>query len=661
MKLKRTLSFLILGSVTGWLTKAQLTSFVLPGKDFFSRSIFTQGILVTAYSVVFAGIFYLLFKLAVKYQIPALISVKSSQGFIQAGMILTKLAYLRFIIPVVIWAFVFYCVPRGFDITDNGYYLLNSARFEDVSYEIRLFGIFTRLLYFAAGGSTGIMRILGAALLLSMSLLTGWLAGRHFGAKTLDKKLFFLFTPSIPAAMFYYDWLSTPNYNWLALVAGLCLAIGFFLFYGDSRHSNFIGGFTMCISCFIAFFAKPTTSALFFVVSLFVILIERKKNNPLVPVIKGALSALAVGFVFIYLNGQTIPGLFEKIVRGNYAISLFAHSISSIFVPLINYAANVTVDLAVEWAVILSIFAFVIIFIDVKPEIKNRIIISLWLFFLLLPGLLFNAGIWVGYSFLLTVLVILLTTEFSPRDSSGNKTVAGVSFLKPLTFLFIALAIAFGTINNYAYYFAHIICIFVLSELFLIEFLPEYTKALARGGFLLVLEILVMYAIFILPIQKSTVTAYRQDINVWEMNTETAIRSGKEKIIVSAKYASMFNELQSRAKSEEFKEGTPVIDLSGMSPGIVYILDGRAPVYPWMAGGYANSTQFARNILNDWKDDELQQAWVLTSEIFTSLPESLLEEKGLDFPEGYQKVTTITIPIASYREHPTITLWKPAR
>jgi hypothetical protein len=74
-----------------------------------------------------------------------------------------------------------------------------------------------------------------------------------------------------------------------------------------------------------------------------------------------------------------------------------------------------------------------------------------------------------------------------------------------------------------------------------------------------------------------------------------------------------------------------------------------------------NSTQFARNILNDWKDDELQQAWVLTSEIFTSLPESLLEEKGLDFPEGYQKVTTITIPIASYREHPTITLWKPAR
>ncbi len=661
MKLKRTLSFLILGFVAGWLTKAQLTSFLLPGKDFFSRSTFTQGILVSAYSSVFAGLIFLCFRMAVKYLFSRITSFAKNDKIIRAGLIFNKLTNLLFFIPIVIWAFVFYCVPRGFDITDNGYYLLNSARFEDVTYEIRLFGLFTRLLYFAAGGSIGIMRILGAALILILSLLAGWYAGRYFDAKTLDQKLFFLLSPSIPAAMFYYDWLSTPNYNWLALVAGLSLTVGIFIFLGNQRNSEFTGSFIMCVSCFIAFFAKPTTSALFFAVSMAVIVFEQKKKSIVKPVLKGALTGLAAGVVFIYLSGQSIPGLIEKIVRGNYAISLFAHSISSIFVPLINYAGNLTVDLAVYWAVILSIFAFVYIFIDVKPETKNLIFVSLWLFFLLLPGLLFDAGIWAGFSLILTLLVILATTRFFHREATIHIKQPGSLFRKSLFLLIVALAIAFGTINNYTYYFAHILCIFVLAKIFLTELLPDYTKGLARKGFFLVLIILVPYYMFILPTQRSTVTAYRQDMNTWEMNTGTSIRSGKEKIIVSAKYASVFSELQDRAKAGGFKAETPVIDLSGMSPGIVYVLNGRSPVYPWMAGGYANSTQFARNILSEWKEDEIQQAWILTSGIFTSLPDSLLAEKGLDFPGSYQEVTTITIPIASYRDFPTITLWKPVR
>ena len=661
MKYKRTLSFVILGFVAGWLTKAQLTSIILPGKDFFSRSVFTQGILVAAYSVVFAGLIFLIVQLTVKYLLPLLVSLINKDYFIHARLLFKKLTYLLYLMPILIWAFVFYCVPRGFDITDNGYYLLNSARFEDVSYEIRLFGIFTRLLYFAAGGSTGIMRILGAVLLLIMSLLSGWFAGKHFNAKSLDQKLFFLLSPSIPAAMFYYDWLSTPNYNWLALVAGLCLTTGFLGYFGTSRHSAVIGGFTLCVSCFIAFFAKPTTSALFFAISLAVVFIERKKKSSIKPVIWGALTGLAVGVVFIYVSGLTIPGLIEKIIRGNYAISLFAHSISSIFMPLINYAGNVTIDLAVDWAVILSVFAFVYIFIDVKPETKNLIYVSLWLFFLLLPGLLFDAGIWVGFGLILTFLVILLTTLLFHRDININIDHPGVLFRKALYLLFVALAIAFGTINNYTYYFAHILCIFVLSGIFLIELLPDYTKGLARGGYFLVLAILVTYNMFILPNQSSTVTAYRQDVNTWDMKSETSIRSGKERIIFSANYASVFTDLQNQAETSGFRTETPVIDLSGMSPGIIYILDGRSPVYPWMAGGYANSTQFARSILSEWKEEDIQQAWILTSKIFTSLPESLLVEKGLDFPGSYQEVATITLPIASYRDFPTITLWKPVR
>lgn len=48
----------------------------------------------------------------------------------------------------------------------------------------------------------------------------------------------------------------------------------------------------------------------------------------------------------------------------------------------------------------------------------------------------------------------------------------------------------------------------------------------------------------------------------------------------------------------EFKPGTPILDLSGQSPGLIYAVEGRAIGQPWMIGGYKGSNLPGENAIS---------------------------------------------------------------
>jgi hypothetical protein len=130
-----------------------------------------------------------------------------------------------------------------------------------------------------------------------------------------------------------------------------------------------------------------------------------------------------------------------------------------------------------------------------------------------------------------------------------------------------------------------------------------------------------------------------------------------ETLIVSQETARYFTELKTIANSADFQPNTPLIDLTGDSPGAIYALEARAYNFPWLLGGYSGSDQAAVYILKQWNREHLNSAWILTVEANgeRSLSISVLSEIGLDFPEGYTKVGTVRRPASQEIQ----ALWRP--
>ena len=103
--------------------------------------------------------------------------------------------------------------------------------------------------------------------------------------------------------------------------------------------------------------------------------------------------------------------------------------------------------------------------------------------------------------------------------------------------------------------------------------------------------------------------------------------------------------------------GMALLDLTGGTPAAAAILGAEAPAAPWLIGGYPGSADFVTTVLGYAAPDTLQRAWVLTApDGARALPVSVLTDRGLPFPEGYEKVATAVTGWRSEMQE----LWRPA-
>ena len=122
-----------------------------------------------------------------------------------------------------------YHANLGIDITDEGYYLGNAAWAGQGLLAVSNFGHYTGLLYHLVGGDIGWFRGLGMVLLVAasayfvQSIHGYWLkvAALPLGRNraTLNYSVF-----GALVLTYYFWWLPSPSYNWLALLC--CLLTG---------------------------------------------------------------------------------------------------------------------------------------------------------------------------------------------------------------------------------------------------------------------------------------------------------------------------------------------------------------------------------------------------------------------------------------------------
>jgi hypothetical protein len=117
---------------------------------------------------------------------------------------------------------------------------------------------------------------------------------------------------------------------------------------------------------------------------------------------------------------------------------------------------------------------------------------------------------------------------------------------------------------------------------------------------------------------------------------------------LNSEYGESLELLQKKIRLFGFKEGTEVIDLSGQSPTLIYLIDGRSTGSSWLIGGYPGSLDVARWQLSRVACHTLRQAWILDE---PNGPRSFDFEALLGFfgitRNNYRVVTEWSTPIGS--------------
>jgi hypothetical protein len=149
---------------------------------------------------------------------------------------------------------------------------------------------------------------------------------------------------------------------------------------------------------------------------------------------------------------------------------------------------------------------------------------------------------------------------------------------------------------------------------------------------------------------------YRLPSKISDQVIECSFYNSSGSLFVDSPTAGYINGLKRIAQKSGWEPGTPLIDLTGGSPGATLILGGRTIGTPWLLGGHPGSTEFAKKVIEKIPMALQKAAWVLTApQGKRSLPDKLLVEIGLKFPEKYIPVGKVK---TGHRNEIQI-LWRP--
>jgi hypothetical protein len=95
------------------------------------------------------------------------------------------------------------------------------------------------------------------------------------------------------------------------------------------------------------------------------------------------------------------------------------------------------------------------------------------------------------------------------------------------------------------------------------------------------------------------------------------------------------------AREAGFKPTTPMIDLFGQSPRILYSIGAENIGQAWTIGGYPDSLKLAETAIVSTPCEKISTAWILSEQDGPrSIPTELMIRLGADFPDSYKHVGT---------------------
>lgn len=511
-------------------------------------------------------------------------------------------------------AWVLWYSRYGIDFTDEGYYLVwmsNPFNFKD---SVTQFGFIYHPLYQLLDGNIAALR--QANILISFCL--AWVLGNVFLKTVFEiqaletKRRLTISAAFATAALILFDsWLLTPSYNSLALQAFLVAVTGLLLAENKNSFPSVLGWFLIGVGGWLAFMAKPTSSAALGACSGIYLLLAGKLRIRFLAISLGTVVALFV------LSALTIDGSVSGFIdrlKGGLEIAKTLHGSYTIshLLRLDNF------DLSLKAKIILVVGTTIIASAAYLSQANSRLLNHVSTMFSVSFGLIglaiicgfiqkpLNAGRSQG----LLILAVPLATVLASVAINKCKGFLQISLTQGgliCAFLAVPHAYAFGTGNNYWSHGTSAAIFWIFAGLTMFE-----PSASDRKLFTLLLSLgLATQLITVVLIQGAIEAPYRQPQPLRKNDYKLEIGQSGSTLVLSKGVGQYFVEAIDVAGQAGFKKGTPMIDLTGQSPGMLYALGANVIGQPWLLGGYLGSEAFAVTALQKVKCSYLVSAWLL--------------------------------------------------
>lgn len=553
----------------------------------------------------------------------------------------------------------------GFDFTDESYYLVWMADPFLYDSSSTQFGFIYHPLYRLLGGNIAALRQANIVITFCLSwiLFQTLLRVIFIGAAQDRWQRFALASGFASASLIAFSaWLTTPNYNSLALQSLMITATGLLLAESTASRSSVLGWVLIGTGGWLAFMAKPSTAAALGGCTGIYLFSAGKLRGKLFLISLGVASALCV-LSALALDGS-ILGFVGRLQRGFGLGKTLGggHTVEEIM-RLDTFQLNRLQRALLAGFTFLSFSGAYSICSDRKPLKMAAAAVTaiLFLFVTLTTFGVFHNRIELGRFPQLLLVAIPFSAAafgiFSQREKILSKTPLA-HWALAIMFIAFPHIYAFGTNDNYWHVGGFASLFWLLSGLVIVGSVVRDQKNLI----LLLPLVLGTQTISVVLIQNGMESPYRND-QALRLN-DHPVDIGSSTLILSRGYATYLASSIGGARQVGFRAGTPVIDLTGQSPGILYALGAKGLGQAWLIGGYSGSLSFTMEALRRVPCDQIADAWLLAEpDGPRSIPAEVLSRFGADLSRDYTTVASWETAegAGGYEERRTQHLMKPNR
>lgn len=532
----------------------------------------------------------------------------------------------------------------GIEFTDESFYLIWISNPFNYDSSTTQFGFIYHPLYILLGGDVAALRqanilitFIIAWVLIYLSLTS--FAQQPDGTRTVPIVIAAGLATS--AFLVFDTWLLLPNYNSLTLQALLLACIGLLLSDKAATRVSIAGAGLIGIGGWLAFMAKPSAAlALAATISIY-LLISRKLTVRLVLV--GTTTIVMLFLASAWLIDGSIAGFVQRFEWGLESNQILGagHTWEQIL-RIDDFQLGEKAEAATFGAALATFLATWGVIAKNKKGLAMASPILLACFLLiatLVSGTIHQVADLGPFESLLVLGVaysaVAVSFAFGRIEEWESITLSDLALLA--CFVVMPHVYAFGTNNNYWASGSSAGIFWLLASIGLMTL----TSRLRPAWAIAMPAVLVAQAVVAVLLHTALEQPYRQPGPLRTNQTPSQFGSSPSPLMLSTGYAAYVEAAATAAKNAKLQPGTPVIDLSGQSPGILYVMGGESLGQAWNIGGYPGSLKRAAIALNRVDCTKIGSAWVLSEPLGPrAISIDLLLGQGLRFPEDYKMVGT---------------------
>lgn len=557
-----------------------------------------------------------------------------------------------------------YC-RYGFDFTDESYYLISMTDPFYYDASVSQFGFVYRYLFDLFSGDIAMLRLANLALTFALAFSLSMNVVRLVGGAQSARWVRVVLSAGLATAgLISYLGRWTPNYNSLAFQGLLIVGVGLLTARPLLSRASLAAWMFIGVGGWLTFMAKPSTAAGVAVATSIYVLISGKLN------LRGLIVAAATASLLVVLSAVIIDGSIIKFVsrvklgfeltelsggyslRGSLRLDHFSLSVSEKFLAAVLF-------LSVAIAIYVSSIAEMIWDGWLKAAIaaiSTVLTISIawgW------PTVIDASGLSVGLVILAipaaAAVVFVLLFLHEPTVSQSRERWAAV-----VLFMALPLIYAYGSNNNYWYLSCTVGFFWGLAGALLVRIGPTAWSTVGRVvPVVLAVQFTAMLFLFTYVQQP-----FRQPQPLWLNDQPMTIGNSGSVLMLASGFAAHIRDVRAKAADAGFKAGTPILDLTGLSPGLVFALRARSAGSPWLVGGYPGSADVARSTIARMPCADMSRAWIFVApDGPRAISVAVLDAIGASLDRDYVLAATwrTAAGVAGYPEERLQQFWKPNR